>query len=195
MGDWFEFVVEEQLGQHEQKAEGVHAVHNGLNGPAVPGFVWGEDEAVNGSACLKKLVRNCNIRHSICSIFSFCIFLIRYESWCLKRESWCEQDLKTLIRSIILRNPVHSQFSAEMYEFSNVQMCILDIWCVTNTSLLRKKIPKSQIWADIIPVHHQPKYLCTGTGMLGYHTVHICNFFFTLLWKKLFRQKTEIKKS
>jgi len=51
MRDGLELVVEEELGQHEEKAEGVHSVHSGLNGPAVPGLVWREDEAVHGSTC------------------------------------------------------------------------------------------------------------------------------------------------
>ncbi len=51
MRDGLELVVEEELGQHEEKAEGVHAVHSGLDGPAVPGLVWREDEAVHGSTC------------------------------------------------------------------------------------------------------------------------------------------------
>ena len=50
MGDRLEFVVEKELWQHEEEAEGVDAVHRGLNGPAVPGLVRGEDETVHSSA-------------------------------------------------------------------------------------------------------------------------------------------------
>ena len=49
MGYRFEFIVEEQLGQHEEESEGVDAVDCGLDGPAVPGLVRGEDQTVHSS--------------------------------------------------------------------------------------------------------------------------------------------------
>ena len=50
MGNRLEFIVEEQLGQHEQESEGIDTVHCGLDSPAVPGFVGGEDETVHSSS-------------------------------------------------------------------------------------------------------------------------------------------------
>ena len=42
-----EFVVEEQLRQHEEEAECIDTVDRGLDGPAVPGLVGRVDQAVD----------------------------------------------------------------------------------------------------------------------------------------------------
>ena len=49
MGNRLQFIIEEQLWQHEQESKSINSIDSGLDGPRVPALVWCVQQAVTSS--------------------------------------------------------------------------------------------------------------------------------------------------